>query len=321
MTRVVRRLTILVIVERGRKRLMGNGTYSQMDHIPTGQASDRLTEGCLVLEGGAFRGLYTQGVIDTLMLLDINLASVIGVSAGALAGMGYVSGQIGRAARINIGYRHDDRYIGLRAFLQSHSILDVGFLTEDRGILEPFDYERFNDPRRRFVAVATNCITAEPTYFERDTCADIALAVRASATMPYMSPMVMIDGVPYLDGACSCRIPYQWALDQGYEKVVVIRTRDAAYRKEVKDVPMAHLRYGAYPRLVESLEGASVRYNEQCEEIERLHAEGRIFRFAPSEPVSIDNIEDDVEKLGDLYWLGVYDCFQNVDALRAYLNA
>lgn len=298
---------------------MSNQVYSQMDHIPNGQASDRLTEGCLVLEGGAFRGLYTQGIIDTLMLLDINLSSVIGVSAGALAGMGYVAGQIGRAARVNIGYRHDDRYIGLRAFLHSHSILDVGFVTEDRGILEPFDYDRFYDPRRRFVAVATNCLTAEPTYFDRDTSDDIALAVRASATMPYMSPMVMIDDTPYLDGACSCRIPYQWALDQGYEKVVVVRTRDVSYRKEVKDVPLAKIMYSAYPKLVESLEGASARYNEQCEEIERLHEEGRIFRFAPSEPVAIDNIEEDVEKLGDLYWLGVYDCFQNVDALRAYL--
>ena len=300
---------------------MSHHVYSDFKNIPNGHASKKLTEGCLVLEGGAFRGLYSQGIVDTLMLLDLNFSCVIGVSAGALCGMGYVSGQIGRSARINIGYRHDSRYIGARALVHSHSILDVGFLTEDRGILEPFDEERFMDPQRRFVAVATNCLTGEPTYFEKGTCANIATAVRASATMPYMSPMVHIDDVPYLDGACSCKIPYEWALEQGYKKIVVIRTREPNYRKEVKDVPMARRMYRNYPQLVRSLAGVNAYYNLQCDEIERLHAEGRLFCFAPSEPVTIDKIEGDVQKLGDLYWLGVYDALEHKDELIAYLGA
>jgi predicted patatin/cPLA2 family phospholipase len=56
-------------------------------------------------------------------------------------------------------------------------------------------------------------------------------AVRASATMPYISPMVMIDGVPYLDGGCSCKIPYEWALQKGFPKILVIRTREAVVRR------------------------------------------------------------------------------------------
>ena len=299
---------------------MGHRPYSKFDSIPTGHASERLTEGCLVLEGGAFRGLYTQGIVDTLMLLDINFSCVVGVSAGALTGMGYVSGQVGRAARINIGYRHDSRYIGWRAFLNSRSMLDVGFLLEDRGILEPFDWERFNRPEQRFLAVATNCRTGAATFFEKGSCSDINQAVRASASMPYTTPMVMVDGEPYLDGACSNRIPYDWALEQGYDKIVVIRTRDLSYRKADKDVKLAEVMYRGYPELVDNLATAGERYNFQCDEIERLHGEGRIFRIAPSEPVAISNMEGDVERLGDLYWLGVYDCFENLDALRAYLD-
>lgn len=299
---------------------MGNATYSHIDSIPTGHASQEIVEGCLVLEGGAFRGLYTQGILDTLMVYGINLSCVIGVSAGALGGMDYVSGQIGHSARINIGYRHDSRYVGPRAFLHSHSILDVGFLTEDRGILEPLDWERFNDPRRRFVAVATNCLTGQPTYFEKGQCEDIARAVRASATMPLLAPMVPIDGIPYLDGACSCKIPHAWALEQGYQKIVVIRTRDTSYRKTIKDISLARRVYRDYPELVQSLANVDVLYNQQCDEIEQLHDEGRLFRFAPSEPITIGKIEGDVERLGDLYWLGVYDCTEHVDELRKYLE-
>ena len=166
--------------------------------IPHGRASEALVPGCLVLEGGAFRGLYTQGFLDAMMENGLNLSCVVGVSAGALAGANYVSGQIGRSARTNLVYRHDSRYIGARSLLHSHSILDVGFLTEDRGVLEPLDRERFDRPEQRYVAVATDCETGEATYFEKGRCSDILLAARASATMPFLSPVVTIDGKPYL---------------------------------------------------------------------------------------------------------------------------
>lgn len=299
---------------------MKNTAYSHLDEIPVGRASRQLTEGCLVLEGGAFRGLYTQGILDTLMLYGINLSCTIGVSAGALGGMDYVSGQIGHSAKINIAFRHDSRYVGMRALVHSHSILDVGFLTEERGILEPFDWDRFNEPDRRFIAVATNCLTGEPTYFEKGVQPNMALAVRASATMPLLAPMVYIDGIPYLDGACSCKIPYAWALEQGYEKIVLIRTRDLSFRKEIKDVQLVRKVYRNYPELVQSISEVDTLYNRQCDEIEQLHEEGRLYRFAPSEPITIGKIEGDVERLGDLYWLGCYDCMTHIDELREYLG-
>ena len=266
-------------------------TYSGLARLPRGQASENLIHACLVLEGGAFRGLYTQGFLDAMMQHDLNLDCVIGVSAGALSGVSYVSGQIGRSGRINLGYRHDSRYVGLRAFLHSRSLLDIGFLTEDRGILEPMDRERFSRPEQRFVAVATNCLNGETAYFEKGHCPDIMQCVRASATMPYISPPVMIEGVPYLDGGCSCSIPWQWALDQGYEKILVIKTRDLAFRKEAKTSGAARRIYRKWPSFARTLSVSSARYNEECAEIERLHAEGRIFRIAPSKPVTVARVE------------------------------
>ena len=87
--------------------------YQSIDSIPTGHAKNWLVPGCMVLEGGALRGTYTSGVLDALMQENINLQTTIGVSAGALVGLHYVSGQIGRAGRMNLIYRHDERYVGL----------------------------------------------------------------------------------------------------------------------------------------------------------------------------------------------------------------
>ena len=299
---------------------MTKKVYSKLADIPKGTASDRIIEGCLVLEGGAFRGLYSQGFLDAMMVHNINMRCVIGVSAGALGGMNYVSGQIGRSARINLGFRHDSRYVGAKALIHGHSFLDVGFLTEERGIIEPLDKARFERPERRFIAVATNCLTGEISYFEKGKCRDIIQAIRASATMPYISPMVMIDGTPYLDGGCACKIPYQWALDEGYERIIVIRTRELSFRKRLKKSSAAFKVYRKYPEFAQKLADSTKDYNRQCDDIEKLHLQGRLTRFSPSEPVTVSRIEGDMEKLGSLYWLGWNDCVKDLDTIRTYLG-
>ena len=296
-------------------------TYSRIDSIPAGKASEKLIDACLVLEGGAFRGLYTQGFLDAMMLNDINLSCVIGVSAGALGGINYVSGQIGRSARTNLTFRHDSRYVGAKALLHSHSILDVGFLTEDRGIIpELLDEERFYRPEQRFLAVATSLDTGEAVNFEKGRCSDIIAAVQASATMPYISPPVMIGNEPYLDGGCACKIPYEWAVAGGFEKIVVIRTRESSFRKPGKRDGKALKVYGKYPAFAEKLANSDIDYNHECDEIERLNEEGRLLRLAPSQPVTVSRVERDLEKLGELYWLGYHDCLSNREKIAEYLG-
>lgn len=92
-----------------------NKRFSGISKLPNGNTSNKIVPGCIVLEGGAFRGLYTSGVLDALMQFEINMQCTVGTSAGALNGFNYVAGQIGRSARINLGYRHDSRYVGLEA--------------------------------------------------------------------------------------------------------------------------------------------------------------------------------------------------------------
>ena len=53
----------------------------------------------LVLEGGGMRGIYTAGVLDVFLEHEIEFDGVIGVSAGAIHGCSFVSGQKGRSIR------------------------------------------------------------------------------------------------------------------------------------------------------------------------------------------------------------------------------
>ncbi len=294
--------------------------YSKIDQLPNGLASNQLTEGCLVLEGGAFRGLYTAGVIDALMQNDINLTCTIGVSAGALNGLNYVSGNIGRSARINLRYRHDSRYVGVKAFEHNKGIIGFDFVLDHINSSDPMNTETFWNKDKRFIVSATNCNTGEASFFEKGKCTNILKGIQASASMPYISKMVMVDNVPYLDGGCSKAIPYEWALRENYKKIVIVRTRPLDFRKENElDLHAFHF-YKKYLMFANSLASTRLEYNRECEEIIELTKENRVYTIAPSEPVTVSRIESDMEKLGDLYYLGYNDTLNQIEELKKYLN-
>ncbi|MDD6675201.1 MAG: patatin family protein, partial [Lactimicrobium massiliense] len=177
----------------------------------------------------------------------------------------------------------------------------------------------FENPDRRFVAVATNLETGKPVYFEKGKCTDIFKAVQASATVPYISKPVEIDGDQYLDGGLSVRVPYEWALAEGYEKIVVIRTRDRAYRKKIAGPLAINKMYRKLPEAVYDLDEQNARYNISLNGLDQLENSGRIFVLAPEKPITIRRFESDMDKLGDLYWQGYHETKEHLDALRQYL--
>ena len=297
--------------------------YSGIDNLPSGTASEVITEGCLVLEGGAFRGVYTNGVLDALMQHDVNFRCTIGVSAGSLNGVNYLSGQIGRSARMNLRYRHDSRYVGAKAVKNNQGLIGFDFMFSRMPFVPRMNLKRFRNSEREFYAVVTNLLTGKPEYFEKSMGQDFFKVVSASSSMPYISKPVLLDGVPYLDGGCSCKIPYTWALAHDFKKIVVVRTRSRSYRKKInpdKKLQPAGLVYRQYPNFVASLLASDENYNQQCQELENLEQQGKIFVIAPSQEVIVSRLEKDMEKLGDLYYLGYYDTISQIETLKAYLQ-
>ena len=293
--------------------------YSKIDTLPTGKTSNETTKGCLVLEGGGWKGLYTLGVLDYLMEKGVNFSSVVGVSAGALSALGYVAGQIGWGARIDLTYRHDKNYCGIGAFRRDHGITGFSYLFDDILREHPLDEARLNDPARRLAVSATNLQTGEVEYFEKGSC-DIFKAVRASASVPYVTRPVVIGGIPYLDGGCAEKIPFPWPETCGEEKIVVVRTRELSYRRKPGTSKLAGRVYRKYPNFVKSLDAVNENYNCMVELLEKKAAADEIFMIAPSEPVTVSRFDGDMEKLGALYWLGYHDMEGSIERLDRYLG-
>ena len=298
-------------------------TWSGIDSVKLSSAPDTIVPGCMVLEGGSFRGCYTSGVLDVLMENGINLQTTIGTSAGALNGYNYVAGEIGRAAKINLGYRHDRRYMGPRTLAKNRGVVGFDFLLNEVEEEIPFTRERFEDPNRRFLVTVTNCETGQVRYCEKGITPDFQKAVQASASMPFVSDMVEVDGVPCLDGGCAVKIPYRWALDNGFEKILVVRTRPAEYRRPQETKAFTEITeriYRNYPQLVELLDNQSEQYNGACQELEQLQEQGKLLMLCPSGSISVSAIEGDMERLGALYLLGRADAKLILPQIRAYFG-
>ena len=65
----------------------------------------------IMIEGGAMRSVFAAGVLDFFMDRGIEVPNVLAVSAGAYAGMNYVSGQKGRAVDAVIRPLEKEKYM------------------------------------------------------------------------------------------------------------------------------------------------------------------------------------------------------------------
>lgn len=280
----------------------------------------------LVLEGGATRGVFTSGALDYLMERDIYFSHVIGVSAGSCNGVDYVSRQIGRTRDCMIHKEKEySYYYGFRKFVREKSILDMDMVFDKYPKeIFPFDFDTYFASEIECEIVTTNCETGKAEYMMEDKDSERLMKLcRASSSMPLVSPIVNIDGVPYLDGGLADSVPVGRALKKGNEKIVVILTRNPGYRKKpVKGVVARMYRraYRSYPELVKTTLRRNAKYNWQMNQVERLEKEGKIFVLRPLIP-TVSRLEKDYDMLMNFYEHGYCLMKRECDGLMKYLES
>ena len=263
----------------------------------------------LVLEGGGMRGVFTCGVLDFFMDNNIRFPYVIGVSAGASNGISYMSFQRGRAKKANIDLMKEYNYIGLKPLLTQRNIMDFRLIFHDfPERIIPYRYDVYEQNPERFVMVTTDCQTGQAVYWEeKHDPKRIIDIVKASCSLPFGCPIAYVDGRPMLDGGISDSIPFERAFSQGYEKVVVVLTRNLGYRKSEKKPYIPGFLYKQFPLLKEAIRQRGQMYNHQLEQLEQLEREGKAIVVRPVNPINVSRIEKDVCKLQKMYDEG-YQC-------------
>lgn len=263
----------------------------------------------LILEGGGLRGIFTCGVLDNFMERGIRFPYTVGVSAGACNGLSYMSSQHGRAKYSNIDLLKKYRYVSLKHLIFKGNIMDFDLLFDEfPNRIIPYDYEALARCDEQFEMVTTSCRTGKACYYaEKQDPARVIDIVRASSSLPFVSPISYVDGEPMLDGGIADSIPVERAQSLGYDNCVVVLTRNRGYRKSQKPTRVPPFWYRKYPALRETIRRRNTIYNRQIEYIERLEAEGRIIVIRPEKPLTVGRMEQDTEKLVELYNEG-YAC-------------
>ena len=259
----------------------------------------------IVFEGGAFRTVFSCGVMDSFLDEKIMPDYIIGVSAGAAYGVSYAAKQKGRDLKIIMDYSHDKRYMGMRNMLipknRSFYNLDFAYNTVPNELV-PFDRDEFNKFHGEFNVVVTNVLTGQPEYMPFKVDDKQFTLLRATCALPLLFPFIYINGIPYLDGGLSNSIPYEKAFEDGCDRVVVVLTRQADYKKTTSTLTKQTARiYKKYPELANSLLLRAERYNASIEKLAQLEAEHKVIVLRPTHTDGFGRLEKDLEKIKALY--------------------
>lgn len=285
-------------------------------------------ESLLIMEGGAMRGLFTAGVLDALMDKGLYFEKSMGISAGSMQGLGYLSHQSGRSLRLNMTYAEDKRYMGISHLLKEGSYFNFHFIFgELSDTIDPYDFEAAEQAKETMYIIMTDAKTGEAVYVSSKSCTmrEFFKISEASCSIPLFSQPVPLGGHFYVDGGIAMPfVPLPEELPFPVKKPVYILTRDVNYRK--KPVPpgfhgLLSAFYGKeYPRVVEDMCRIPPIYNEKVEKLLALEKEGKVFIIRPESPVTVSRTEKNVKKLQALHQEGYEILMGCYDSLTRWLH-
>ncbi len=277
----------------------------------------------LVLEGGGMRGMYTAAILDVFMEEGLTFDGVIGVSAGAIHGGSFLSHQIGRNLRYYKTYCMDDRFISVKNLITTGDMVGTQFCYHELPErLDPVDYDTFHANAEQ-IAYHVVCFDIETGKAIYPRITDLKTQIdylRGSGSLPFISQIVEVDGRKLLDGSCSDSVPIRAFRRMGYEKNVIILTREAGYVKAPEKVWPYLIRYRKYPNLIKAIKHRHETYNKTLRYIEKLEQAGTVFVFRPSTAPDVGRMERDPEKLQRVYDMGRADALLRLDELKAWME-
>ena len=277
----------------------------------------------LVLEGGAFRGLFTAGVLDALLDIKAEIKYVIGVSAGATNAYSYISKQRGRNLEIMERFMDDKRYVSYGNLIKYKSLMDLDFVFDEiPNKLCAFDYKTFYEFDGRMLAGAFNIETGKNVYFDKELLDRRSSILRASIAIPLMFPFEKINGQYYADGGLSEPIPINKSIEDGNDKNIIVLTRNEGYRKKKSKVnEITYKIYKKkYPKLAKVLRDRYIKYNEQLDYCKKLEENGKAMIIRPTISMDINRFERDKTKLKAIYQNGYDLIMKDKEKILKYIG-
>lgn len=262
--------------------------------------------------GGGFRGIYACGVLDYCLDENIRFDLGIGISAGSANLASFIAGQKGRNYLFYTKYGVRRQYASLWNFIRKRSFIDMdyvyGTLSNHDGE-NPLDYISLRDNPMEFLVAATNAVTGEAEYFDKqDIRQDDYDVFKASSSIPFICKPYFVKGTPYYDGALGDPVPLEKAFNSGCDRVVVLLTKPENFiRTSKQDEKLAARICKKYPDAAEKLRQRAERYNAGVTLAQKYAKQGKVLIIAPDDTCGVSTLSRDPTNMHRLYEKGYAD--------------
>lgn len=274
----------------------------------------------LIDVGGGFRAIFGAGVMDRCQEEDITFDHCYGVSAGSANMVSFLAGQHGRNHKFYTEYAFRKEYASFDSYVKHHNFANLdyvyGTLSNHDGEY-PVDYEAFAANPTGFTVIACNALDGSAKYFDKsDVHYDDFNIMKASSAVPVACEPYVIDGVPYFDGGIVDPVPVQKAIDDGYDRIVLVLTRPKdVLREQKRDIAPARILRHSYPSAAERLLNRYATYNDEVALAKEYERDGRVLILAPDDLCGLSTLSKSFEGLELMYRKG----YAAADAIANYL--
>ncbi len=264
----------------------------------------------LILEGGAMRGAFAKGVLDCFKQNNMEFPYIIGVSAGAITGFEFASG-----INFDINKLFGSFSQNMELLKNSSEPLNLVEMVENVFSL-PEEY----NVKDSFEVSAVSLLDGSVRYFSLSDKNDMKFAIDrviASSSLPDMAKPVVIDNIPYYDGGMYNTNPIDRAIELGYEKFVVVLTKNRGYRREnsnPSEIVKNALR--DFPKFLETMCNEKERYNNSLNLIDDLENKNKAVVLAPVNPLKFKSFTTNTQDVIDLYKEGYQLALQKIEEVK-----
>ncbi len=283
---------------------------------------DRRVKTGLVVEGGGTKIAYTGGVLQCFLEQGIDIPYCVGISAGAMMLLPYVSRQPGRLRLTGVDAASQKDLIGLKPIMEEGSLFALEKTAQFIQEKMPLDYETFFSSPTQLDIGVYDMKTRKTRYYGKeyvDASDDLLIA---SCSLLLLSKPKQFDGNTVLYAGLTDMIPVSQALKAGCEKVIVVSTKEEGYRR--KKAPWWQLmgaRLVYHDRqITEDFRNRHIHYEEQWQIIHDLEKEGKALVLRPHQDYGITRYTTDREKLDAWFKLGYAETLERLGEIRAFLD-
>jgi predicted patatin/cPLA2 family phospholipase len=278
----------------------------------------------LVLEGGGFRGSYTAGALRWLLKEGIEFDYVVGTSAAAVYSFYFLAKNDRMLHDISIDAVKDPNMLGIKPLLLEGQLGGFGLMVK-KYVMPTYqqDLKAARDSGHQMEVCLYNMTRDEPEICDLDDFDGSAQIIRAACTLPVSGRMVKVNGQKYLDGGIKTMLAIDRARELGYEKALVIVTKDKNYvRKPYSRFTLGALGliYGKHPNMLKILKGRTDEYYREMNEVYAMEQQGKAVLIRPTRDCGVKRFSGSHQQLEEMHALGMQDMEDRRDELYDFLE-